>query len=122
MAEIERLAPLDGALVVAFDYAAAFAALDTVSATATSVGELGAGIDTARQEATMNWEGVYRHEFERAQWLLDRQFFAVVDTLHSARRAIFAAIDDANEQQRAYNFAHEQTSTNTQTGATIAVA
>ena len=30
MAEIERLAPLDGALVVAFDYAAAFAALGGV--------------------------------------------------------------------------------------------
>jgi hypothetical protein len=116
MAEIERLAPLDDAPVVAFDYAAAVAALDTVSATTTSVGELGAGIDTARHEATMNWEGVYRHEFERAHWLLDRQFFAVVDTLHSAKRAILAAIDDANEQQRAYNLAHEQTSTNTQTG------
>jgi hypothetical protein len=113
MTEIERVVPADGLRAVEFDYAAASTALAAVGAAAAALGEHGTAIRTATGEAVVNWQGDYRIEFDRAHWLLDRRVLNGLDTLHSARRAIHRAIDDANEWQRSYNAAHEQSLTST---------
>lgn len=91
---------------VEFDYVAASTVLDTLGAVVASLGEHAAGLATAGREAVVNWEGAYRDEFARADLLLYRAFLDAVALVQSARRAVYQAIDGANERQRTYNAAH----------------
>ena len=103
--EVDRLAPVDGATAVDFDYPAASAVLGTLGAVVTSLGEHAAGLAGAQRAVVVNWQGAHRHEFDVADALLRRRVVDAVAQVQSARRAVVAAVDAANARQRSYNAA-----------------
>ena len=103
--EVDRLAPVDGALAVDFDYTAASAVLGTLRAAATSLGEHAAGLAGAQRAVVVNWQGAHRREFDLAAAVLRRRFVGALAQLQSARRAVVASVDAANARQRSYNAA-----------------
>lgn len=100
--------PVEGARLVAFDYAAAARALGSLGAAAAAVGDHGAAQRRSAADAVVGWEGAHRDEFDRARGVLDDCTVAALEALHAARRAVLAAVDEANAQQVAYNVAHER--------------
>jgi hypothetical protein len=103
--DVDRLAPVDGAPAVDFDYTAAWAVLGTFGAVATSLGEHAAGLAGAQRAVVVNWQGAHRNEFDLAAAVLRRRFLDAVALVRSARRAVLAAVDGANARQRSYNAA-----------------
>lgn len=102
---VERIAPAEGATVVAFDHAAAAALVDDLGAAAASLAEHGAGLVAERRAVVVNWRGAFRDEFEHADALLRRSFADAAGVVQAALRAVHRAVDDANARQLAHNAA-----------------
>ena len=106
--EVHRVAPTAGAPAVPFDHGAAEAALATLRVAVVVAAEHGIALRAAAEDAADGWEGSYRAQFEQARDVLHRRTAAAVEALHAARRAVLAAVDDANARQLAANRAAEQ--------------
>lgn len=102
---VERIAPEEGAAVVAFDHAAAAALVEELRAAAASLAEHGAGLAAERRAVVVNWLGAFRDEFEHADALLRRSLADAAGAVLAARRAVHRAVDEANARQLAHNAA-----------------
>jgi hypothetical protein len=103
MADIEIVAPVEGAARVDFDYEAASAALDALGAMGSKLGDQATARQTLAAEVTVDWLGYYRTEFDRAQGLLQSRFSAGAELSGYATFPIWTAIGDANAAQRQLN-------------------
>ena len=106
--EADRIAPAAGAPAVLFDHAAAEAVLATLRAAVVATSEHGIALDAAAEDASAGWEGAHRAEFEQARDVLHRHTAVAIEALQAARRAVLAAVDDANTRQHAANRAAAQ--------------
>jgi hypothetical protein len=100
--------PIDGAATVAFGYDAAEAALGAIAAALVATCDHGGAWRRAAGDAVIGWQGAHRDEFDRATGVLDGCTQAALDALSAARRAVLAAVDEANAQQVAYNVARQR--------------
>lgn len=103
MDEVECVVPAEGAPAVAFDYDAAGAALDAIRAGHSRVAIAGEAIGSMGDEATVNWTGRNRDEFERARDAMKGAVESAITALDSMRRAVLAGVDEANVTQALYN-------------------
>ena len=103
MDEIERVPPVEGATVVAFDYAIAGAALGVIRAVQARVGERGGAARSLWDAVVVNWEGRHRGWFDEANMAITTSVGERLDGLGTLRSAVLAAVDDANETQTTYN-------------------
>jgi hypothetical protein len=101
--EIERVAPVEGATVVAFDYAIVGAALGVIRAVQARVGERGGAARSLWDAVVVNWEGRHRGWFDEANMAITTSVGTRLDGLDMLRSAMLAAVDDANETQTIYN-------------------
>jgi hypothetical protein len=103
VADIDIVQPVDGAMRVNFDYGAAGALLDQLTAMARRLGDQTDGRRAAHDEVIVNWEGHYRQEFERAYDLLQQRFNSAAEAAGMGQLQVYQAIGDANDAQRRYN-------------------
>jgi hypothetical protein len=103
MAEVEIVQPVEGATRVMFDYAAASGAIDAYSAMARRLGDQATGRVGPRDAVVVHWAGRYRDEFDGAWEFLQLRFGAGIEAAGYGPVAIYGAIADANEMQRAFN-------------------
>ncbi len=89
--------------MVDFDYDSADVALDAIRAGRSRVVSGGEAIGTMGDEAGVHWTGRHRDEFERARDVMKGAVESAVAALDSMRRAVLAAIDEANLTQTLYN-------------------
>ncbi|MGH9186893.1 MAG: hypothetical protein ACRD0U_13920 [Acidimicrobiales bacterium] len=107
MAAIDIVTPVSGAPRVTFNYGAASDALDALSRMAGKLGEQIGGRAEVRDEVSVNWQGRFRDEFDRAWSLLDGRFANATEGAGWAQLPIYTAIADANDTQREFNRAAE---------------
>lgn len=101
---MERVAPVEGAQRVRFDYDAADAALTWASSgMPTAVSEQVGTYATAVEAAKEDWEGYYRREFDRASANLRSRLDLVVGGDITVVSAVYTAVNEANRRQRQYN-------------------
>jgi hypothetical protein len=103
MADIDIVAPVEGARRVDFDYAAASAAIDALETMTGKLSGQAEGRLGPRDTVVVGWQGPFREEFDRAWGLLDARLSTAADAAGSQKGAIYGAIEDANDQQRRYN-------------------
>jgi hypothetical protein len=105
VSEVERVQPIDGARVVTFDYDAAEDALAAVQHTMPEIlGGQVAPRTTAGENATDEWSGHFRDEFDRAEAsLLARITDGAAWGSTGPAGEIYAAVGRANDRQQEYN-------------------
>ncbi|HET8621511.1 MAG TPA: hypothetical protein VFM27_21245 [Acidimicrobiales bacterium] len=108
MADIEIVAPSEGAATVDFDFGAAGAALDALAKMSSKLGEQSTARQTLATDVVVDWLGYFRTEYDRAFGLLQSRFTAGAELAGYAALPIWTAIGNANEEQRRLNQAAEQ--------------
>jgi hypothetical protein len=105
MADIEIVAPCEGAARVDFDFGAAGAALDALGKMGSKLSDQHTARATLGTDVVVNWLGYFRTEFDRANGLLQSRFTAGAELSGYAALPIWTAIGNANEAQRRLNAA-----------------